>query len=285
MVAEFRLEKPNMSYVNVNAGSNGCSSNGERLTVRKGNIVRGGDSTLFSGLLHADPQTRSIFMGGPGIGNEELGHLHQQQHLYQGQGQNFNEPNSSYDSLPSASSSSDLPRLRVANLPRNDTAFSSSISGESYPRNDQYGHHNMQSSLAADGSMPYVPSVTTVIRTTSLEYSVNPAFNFQAQESGVESSRNVQNRRMQRPHRQKLASDGGFSRVTHQQMSRTFSTPAMTETMPQGSVMQDNESLLRENEDLKKKLKLLVNTINDEEKLAKVLKCLEERRKAKVGVS
>ena len=55
------------------------------------------------------------------------------------------------------------------------------------------------------------------------------------------------------------------------------------ESVRMRKMLHSQETLRRENLELKRKLQLLASTINDEEKLSKVLKCLVEKKKAQLG--
>lgn len=95
MVAEFRLEKPNMSYVNVSAIGGSSNSNivlpvpdeemndlsSERSSIR-GNILRGNDSNLLPDLLGSMPELRSVVMGGPSVSHDQQQSSYDQQQYF-----------------------------------------------------------------------------------------------------------------------------------------------------------------------------------------------------------
>ena len=153
MVAEFLLERLNMSYANINA-HNSNSTPGNSNGVSRGHILRGGDQALVAGLLNANAQLWPLVMGGRGISHETLKQLELQRQQYEGAQEELSVP--IYNQMPSSenyAAACDVPRLRVANLPRTSSLdLNSSHFNQDYLPRSYLALNNGQYSIGMDTS-------------------------------------------------------------------------------------------------------------------------------------
>lgn len=310
MVAEFRRAIPNVHYVNLNASNDSVSSsssdlksNSYRPAVR-GSIIRPGDSTLATGLMEAmsnigdllgipslEDSSASYGLAGnqgfPGMAQEESYNVAGHSSAYSTHAGGGLHHTSAMDFSPQQSPShmsplSSSPQIRIADFSRTSSfnGFTPHSNHSTMPRSHTVADPNTMSSAMRsmnDGSQPSY----TVIRSTSTTYEFSVPNPLQpAMDSGSSFTAGLS---------QGLAfGEGGVIRQGARRTCRSARPNQLSNSScinPQCSRVKDDmlkghESLARENANLKRKLKVLASTIADQEKLKKVLKCLEDQKHA-----
>ncbi|XP_018021448.1 uncharacterized protein LOC108677695 [Hyalella azteca] len=318
MVAEFRLAKPNTFFVNINPSNSHLKSDDNRsseedssplLKVVRGNIIRRGDSNLLSTLLEAAPELRSTIMGTQNPEDFENS-------PYSGHSMNFSISRSSVDNTHNqlGPGSSHAAGQYSADSSRQDGGYShtSAVSGSPGSLNDNlqsnastpttgphirladfsrassfgmsnqdsqpqfYAPNSVTSTAASYGNhgVGQVPTITVIRSTETIEFTPNLNHS-QLQNAGVAAHGSS-------PYGQSAGFVGDSQRRTNRSVrpKHHLNQNGLCANSPcdHGDLLRDRESLIRENETLKRKLKLLATTINDEEKLNKLLRCLRGSR-------
>ena len=277
MVAQFRLDKPNMSFVNVNRACSTTDEQGRLIKPVRGSILRG---ATIPDLMSVDSGLSNFIMGGTMRSDDSV-------EADAPPPQSFGESSGSNVSSTSGSGSREGPNNVSRSCSFSPTGGQASYADESMSRSHSTGGDALimrrQRGVSARKQVQtlYQTNNLTLVRATSTIEISNCPYDNNNQHPRTNSSHSPQTLNPNSLNQSNYFSDGS------QNESNPSFTPRMGQTNPnairdlilkQEYLRRENENLRRENLNQKRKLQEFAKTFNNPEKLQKVVTLLAQKR-------